>query len=316
MIVAHFIDVGQGNMTLVEMPNGVIFLYDCNITDENAERVLNYLRAALRGRAISFFVNSHREADHMRGLKRLSRVFPIREICDNGLPGGTTDSIEYNEYMDVRRNAQQFTAAWNQVWQYGAGRVRIFNAANYSLQDDPNAQSIVMKIENLSPVTGAVLNSLMLTGDSDARTWREWIVPVYGDQLASSVLVGGHHGASTFFEPSSGEAPYTGHIERIRPVLTVVSTGPNTYGHPDPAALRLYERFSSGTTIGVTGVRTRRTDEHGNMRLTLHDDGGWWITWEPRAIPPPFDLASLGLSRLMNLGDILGQPRTLPPRLG
>src|SRR5262249_53711027 len=97
MVVAHFIDVGQGNMTLVEMPDGTIFLYDCNVTDENAERVLGYLSASLRGRRF-FFVNSHREADHMRGIKRVDRMSPIAMVCDNGEPGGTTDCAEYNEY--------------------------------------------------------------------------------------------------------------------------------------------------------------------------------------------------------------------------
>ena len=34
----HFINVGQGNMVLVECANGASFVADCNITDEAAER--------------------------------------------------------------------------------------------------------------------------------------------------------------------------------------------------------------------------------------------------------------------------------------
>jgi len=100
-------------------------------------------------------------------------------------------------------------------------------------------------------------------------------VPVYGAHLSSAVLVGGHHGSMTFFEESPDGPLYTDHIGRIAPVLTVISTGRNTHGHPEPGAMRLYDRYSSGTIVGVVGVRTRRTDENGTMRLTLYDDGSW-----------------------------------------
>ena len=39
----HFVDVGQGNMTLILLPNGQVLLYDCNVTNDNADSVLGYL---------------------------------------------------------------------------------------------------------------------------------------------------------------------------------------------------------------------------------------------------------------------------------
>lgn len=311
MVVVHFIDVGQGNMTLVEMPNGTIFLYDCNVTDENADRVLKYLGTALGGRAIAFFVNSHREADHMRGLKRLTKAFPIKEICDNGLPGGTTASREYNEYMEVRRNATQFTVAGGQVWDCGTGRVRVLNAANSLLASDPNAQSIVLKIENLHPVTGAIVNSVMLTGDSDAATWHDWIVPVHRQHLRSSILLGGHHGAATFVTKPDGTR-YTAHLSAISPEMTIVSVGDNTYGHPEAVALQAYTGASAGDS---QGVKVLRTDLKGTIKFILPVVGPW--TWSatgpsPKVPPPP---------RLQSLAHILASPMKEqspvfpPPRL-
>ncbi len=44
---AHFIDVGQGNMSLLELSNGTVVLYDCNITADNEKRVFAYLRRVL-----------------------------------------------------------------------------------------------------------------------------------------------------------------------------------------------------------------------------------------------------------------------------
>ena len=41
--VIHFIDVGQGNMVLVQCADGTNLMVDCNITEGNKNRVLNYV---------------------------------------------------------------------------------------------------------------------------------------------------------------------------------------------------------------------------------------------------------------------------------
>ena len=38
--VVHFIDVGQGNMSLIECADGSKFVVDCNVTEANRDRVL------------------------------------------------------------------------------------------------------------------------------------------------------------------------------------------------------------------------------------------------------------------------------------
>ena len=100
----HFIDVGCGDMTLILMPNGTTFVIDCNITNDNKDSVFKYLKKAMGGRSeINVFINTHRDADHMRGIKLLHEQYPIAIIWDSGVPGTTTDSNEYKEYMDLRR---------------------------------------------------------------------------------------------------------------------------------------------------------------------------------------------------------------------
>ena len=65
----HFIDVGQGNMTLMQLADGSIFLYDCNVTDDHEDDVLGYVANQIGWHTnIDVFVCSHRDADHMRGV--------------------------------------------------------------------------------------------------------------------------------------------------------------------------------------------------------------------------------------------------------
>ena len=79
--IIHFIDVGQGNMVLIEPSNGSKFIFDCNITNDNEARVLAYVRSKIgKGTRLKAFICSHRDADHMRGVKKLHKEFPIDKI--------------------------------------------------------------------------------------------------------------------------------------------------------------------------------------------------------------------------------------------
>jgi beta-lactamase superfamily II metal-dependent hydrolase len=273
----HYIDVGQGNMTLILTASGHRVLYDCNLTSENEARSLDYLgRALAGGQYINMFVNSHRDADHMRGVKTIHRHFPILSVLDTGVVGTSPDCDEYRDYMDLRRTVGYTVAQAGTLHTYGATVLRTMNAASPALADDANAQSIVLKVEN----RGTGIASALLTGDSDALVWKGAILPLYGDAVRSSVLLGSHHGSLAFFDdPANEQHYYLDHLKKIAPVLTVVSVGPNVYGHPEPKALELYLNNSSGTTLGVAGVRLLRTDQVGNIRLDLYDDGSWWIRW-------------------------------------
>src|SRR5260370_39032466 len=136
--VVHFIDVGQGNMTLVRTASGKRILCDCNVTDENENPVLTCLRRALSGNSeIDIFVNSHRDADHMRGVKKVHQSFPIREIWDSGATGSTPDCTEYCDYMDLRRRVGYRVVQAGKYFDYGVTRLLTLNAANSQFAADP-----------------------------------------------------------------------------------------------------------------------------------------------------------------------------------
>ena len=96
----HFINVGQGNMALVQCADGTNFVVDCNITEDNESRVLTYLAAEIgRGSRLRAFICTHRDADHMRGVQVLHKHFPVQQVWDSGYPGTSTDTPEYEAYM-------------------------------------------------------------------------------------------------------------------------------------------------------------------------------------------------------------------------
>ena len=151
------------------------------------------------------------------------------------------------------------------------------NAKNEDLPDDPNAQSIVMKVQHHHDQTGELLGSIMLPGDSDASAWRRSILRLYSqDDVRSSILLASHHGSISFFDdPADERSCYTAHMRAIQPSRIVVSVGPNQHGHPDPTAIGFYKRYSSGSD---RGVKIYRTDEQGSIKLTFKDEGGWLMS--------------------------------------
>jgi beta-lactamase superfamily II metal-dependent hydrolase len=135
---------------------------------------------------------------------------------------------------------------------------------------DPNEQSIVLKIEYRG-------SSIVLAGDTNSRPWKEKILTYYPDEkIQSSILLASHHGSFSFFEDASDpDEPYTNHIQKINPEMTLVSVGPNVYDLPDSHAMELYEKYSSGSN---KGNKVFTTEDKGTMKLTLKDEGGWRLS--------------------------------------
>lgn len=275
--IVHFIDVGQGNMVLIETSSGKVFVFDCNITDNNEDRVLDYVADQIgEGKSLHAFICSHRDADHMRGVKKLHARFPIRKIWDSDYPGTTTDSPEYRAYMDLRRRVGSKTIKKATYDDYGRTRLRFMSAKDNRLPDNANAQGIVIKVEQRNQAMDRIEGSAILPGDSDAQTWR---YGVFGDyqksKVSSDILMAAHHGSISFFDDPDDSHYYLEHLQAIKPVMTIVSVGPNSHGHPNDVALRYYRKYSTGSD---EGNKVYRTDVKGTMKLTLKSGGGWSLS--------------------------------------
>ncbi len=273
----HFMNVGQGNMTLLKLSNGKNFLYDCNVTEDREDEILRYLHSQLGvSRKIDTFICSHRDSDHMRGVKKIHARFPIQHVWDSGAVGTTPDCTEYLEYMDLRRRVTFTEVKPRTRYDYGNTRLRVMNAKNDDLASNANAQSIVLKVVHRNTATDTDITSALLTGDTDAQTWQN-IHQHYGDgDLSCEILLASHHGALTYFDdPTDTKNYYTKHILAKKPAMTIISVGENSYGHPDPKSLQFYEEYSRGSK---QGNKIFRTDEKGNIRLILKDEGGWSLT--------------------------------------
>lgn len=272
----HFIDVGQGNMVLVQCANGANFVVDCNITEDNKTRVLDYVGKQIgQNGKLRAFICTHRDADHMRGVRTLHNRFSIGKIWDSGYPGTTTDSSEYLSYMNLRREigSQEITKKTRD--DFGRTRFRYLSAKDDRLPANANDQGIVIKVEHRTADMSGIRGSIMLTGDGSGTVWKNGIKQDYtNSELSCDILMAAHHGSYDFFDDPDSNNHYRSHIQAMSPDMTIVSVGDNPHGHPDETALRLYRENSTGAD---NGDKVYRTDRQHTMKLTLKDGGGWQI---------------------------------------
>ena len=112
-MVAHFIDVGQGDATLLEFACGVVLI---DTGGENTAKVdgtdnLNiYLDAFFDrrtdlGRTLDLVVLTHPHLDHTRSVPTLLNNYTIRSVLDNGMHQGSGGSQQVKLQRFAKRTA-------------------------------------------------------------------------------------------------------------------------------------------------------------------------------------------------------------------
>jgi competence protein ComEC len=258
-----FLDVGQGDSAVVELPDGKVIVID---TGKNGFQTAGFLK--YRGyRKIDLLVLTHGHPDHSGGFQYLAKNYKIAEIWDN-------DFISYGNALSagaVRRNVVR-----GDVVDRGSYMITVFHPYKgfYTARlgnDAENNQSVVLRI------AGRKL-SLLFTGDISAEA--EDDIVHLGKYLKSVVLKVPHHG--------SRKSLAQDFLLQARPDIAVISAGRNNmFGHPHP-----------DTLARLSGINIYRTDRDGAVGISEMPDGSIKIrTWEEmrikEAINPEEEIANL-----------------------
>lgn len=282
----HILNVGEGLMVLIIFPQDKVMLFDCNVTSETEDELLAYLGKTIpytynpdtqtTEQAINIFVNSHRDEDHYRGLKLVNSKFPIRSIWDSGQAGATTDSDDYLYYMSLRRRLKDkdsdnlIVLVPTDIPLCTIGGVDVFCFAAEAdfasgYDNEIEVYAAATKIQHTNSIVLQLVfggTSILLTGDSDWLSWRDYIIPNYFEKVQSEILVASHHGSRSFFTAEENEAidalenpdsTYLESIDYISPDITLISCGEySIYHHPNKDAKKLYLDKSANRQVYST----------------------------------------------------------------
>jgi len=245
LVKAHFIDVGQGDACLVELPGGQTILIDGG-SRAAGEKLLSYLREQGVER-IDYLIATHPHEDHIGGLIGVVERMEIGKIY---MPRVAHTTRTYEQFLEaIQAKGLKITAARAGVTvDTGEGVEAVFVAPCREDYKELNDHSAVLKL-----TYGQV--SFLFTGDAEAEAEQDMLAG--GADLAAQVLKAGHHGSST----SSSEA----FLRAVQPQIAVISAGKdNSYGHPHREVL---ERLTS------LGVEILRTDLAGDIVITADRQG-------------------------------------------
>jgi competence protein ComEC len=250
-----FLDVGQGDATLIRTPDGKNVLIDAG---PSGERVLAHL-AALKVKVLDLVIASHNHADHIGGMAAVFDSLQVREYMDNGLPTltnayrRTVDAVEREPGLKVRPAINR---------KIGAG------AAILEILEPPRARGAGTQNDNS---VGVLLHyggfRTVFTGDAEVAELRLWMA-LY-DFRSASVVKASHHGSV-----NGASADW---MAMLRPRIVVISVGANNqYGHPSTEVMLGWS---------ATGARVYRTDAMGSITVAAVKNGGFSLTTSSGVMP-------------------------------
>lgn len=236
-----FLDVGQGDATLISFDKQTQMLVDCGPS-----------RAVLQGlgrqlpffdRTIEYLVVTHPDLDHYLGCIDVLDRYRVERVWWTG-----RDNVNDPQWAVFKEAIGREDAEVRVIDK--AERHDIFDTVIDVLYPDhpiaaekvdDNNTSVVMRVQHDT-------FSALLTGDAEEELERH-LVQEYGTRLHAKILKAGHHGSNT--------SSIQEFIDTVAPEIAVISAGKNNkYGHPTERVLHRLERAS--TTI-------RRTDVDGDV---------------------------------------------------
>lgn len=282
----HFIDIGQGDSTILEFPDNKTMLIDGGNDTPAVERtVLKYIES-LSIRKFDYILATHSDTDHVGALDAVLKTYGANEV--------------YLPYVDTADKNTAFTSFYNTAKAsdaniYTTQMSHTFTTTHenfyYMLclsplgphdtdsfyhKGDSNDSSAVLYLEYAG-------QSLLFTGDASSKVEKYCIDAhqkgVYNNIVShpntSTTITltpklnditfykAGHHGSNT---SSSQEL-----LDYIHPKEAFISSGAgNSYGHPHIDTL---------TRLKNCNAKIHRTDISKNIVLTIYKNGQYTIEY-------------------------------------
>jgi competence protein ComEC len=242
-LTVTFLDVGQGDATLVQAPGGFAALVDGGPPEAD-------VASELRGRGVTrlhVVVLTHAQEDHQGGLEAVMTRFPVDVLLDGGHSGDGPDHRRIVALARARA-VRVIPAAAGQRFRLGRW-LRLDVLAPGSARDagpglDPNLRAAVLHLSYRGL-------DVLLPADAESEVTARLALH------RVEVLKVAHHG--------SADEGLGALLERLRPAAAVIPVGAgNRYGHPHPTTMR---------ALRYAGPRVFRTDRDGDVMLTLGPAG-------------------------------------------
>jgi len=243
----YFLEVGQGDSSLIVLPGGVKILVDGGPSNGKILEVLAKILPP-NERYFDLVILTHPEHDHFGGLIEILRRYRVGVFIHNGR---ASNSLAFGEVRKIvtEKEIKTINLAAGDRIRYQENVINIISPTVELLKQkniSNNDASLVFIVEAMGV-------KAIFTGDISSKIEKELIR--FKKLIPVDILKVAHHGSKF-----SSSAQF---LSVIQPRLAVIGVGKNSYGHPTSEVLN--RLFSVGAVVF-------RTDQDGTVKILLKKD--------------------------------------------
>lgn len=300
-----FFYTGQGESTLMAIPTGpnvedyMYVLLDCDRDKEpNEIDIVSLLTDLFKaGGELKTFINTHPHNDHIGGIREVYDEVGFTEVWHSNHKAGGKHKKKFEDFTyvlsKVGKSNEYFLQGTNDLnkirksddkevtRKLGLIDYQVLSPAEYLCEDieegtaDERDKRIHEQCGVIKFTYGKDAKSILFTGDSDKKAWKDHITEYHKKSLPSYVLSASHHGSRTFFKDNEEDKDvYEAHIKEINPSYLVISAPKqedSPHGHPHDDAMELYKKYVDEDNILHLGANTESVivdiDSDGNIEI-------------------------------------------------
>ncbi len=232
----HFIDVGQGDCTLIQSGDTNI-LIDAGTT-QSGSIIYKYLKN-LKIDYLDYFIGTHPHEDHLGGAASVLSSIDVGTVFLNS---DTSTSYFYEKFIDtlIKKNIKPVLPNLDCIYEIGPFRVEFLSPKKDFGNANDNSLVLTVQFDKVKA---------LFTGDAERAVEAELIQT--NSNISADILKVGHHGSRY---ASSAEF-----LNAVYPGVSVIQCGEgNSYGHPHEEALQRLKNVGSAVL---------RTDKEGSIVL-------------------------------------------------
>ncbi|MBW6431939.1 MBL fold metallo-hydrolase [Patescibacteria group bacterium] len=219
----HFLDVGQGDATLVEISDDTQLLVDGG-PDKSLLNELGKLMP-FEDRKIEYIILSHAHADHFMGLVYLLERYEIGQIYLTDYGNKSSDFLYFMERVK-EKNIKTIVVGRGDVFSLDNLEVYTFWPPKGGIIKDLNDASLVFYLSYPEAL-------VLFTGDVSYQI----LDKIKGDLRPADILKVSHHGSRT---GTSSEF-----VNVVQSRFAIISVGQkNRFGHPHSQVLSLLKNMT------------------------------------------------------------------------